>query len=412
LWVKLVLARIGAAFGGCVKVGKSMDGEREQLRPLTGARFIAALFVTLFHAEFILRFLPQLSAGSPLSIVLDHGHFGVDFFFLLSGFILSYSYRTQDGTLRGGARSFWVARFARIYPVYVLGLLVGLVPFLMGQHDAGNLAIISITTPLLLQTWVPAINLATWNGPSWSLSNEALFYLLFPLLLTLLTSCKRHLLLLIALLSWWAVGLLPALAIQLATNGFQHDISNDWRAVILYHPLLHLPEFALGVVAGVGFTRKRLVLRFPSHDLLLLILFASYLAITSLPFADAQPAKILAVAPLLPMIYILAHSRGIIATLLGSKLFVVLGEISYGIYILHWPVWDWLELLGITRIFSGWLLLFPYLSTLFAASALSYYFIERPLRRKIRLAWSRRQQRAKDLQLLTSKTSVGERRIN
>jgi peptidoglycan/LPS O-acetylase OafA/YrhL len=387
-----------------------VDGEREQLRPLKGARFIAALLVTLFHAEVVFGFFPQLAIGSPFYLLLDHGHFGVDFFFLLSGFILSYSYCTQDGVLRGGVKSFWVSRFARIYPVYVLGLVIGLMPFLVGQHDADNFLIIGITTPLLLQAWVPAINLGTWNGPGWSLSNEAFFYLLFPLLLPLLTSCKRHLLLLTALLSWWAVGLLPALATYLATSGFQHDISNGWRAIILYHPLLHLPEFVLGIVAGVSFTRRKRNLRPSSCDLLLLLLLVSYLAITSLPFADAQPAKILAVAPLLPIIYILAHSRGIIAMLLGSKLFVTLGEISYGIYILHWPVWDWLAFFGITRIFSGWLLLFPYLSTLFAFSALSYYFIERPLRRKIRSVWARRQRRAKDVQARAAYANVGERR--
>ncbi len=91
----------------------------------------------------------------------------------------------------------------------------------------------------------------------------------------------------------------------------------------------------------------------------------------------------LVILPLLFIIVILGFSQGVIAAILGSKLFVALGEVSYGIYILHFPVWDWLNLFGITHVFSGWSLLFPYLTILLTISALSYYFIERPLRRKI-----------------------------
>ncbi len=102
--------------------------EREHLRPLTGMRFLAALVVVFFHAVFTFDVrLPLTSWGSALLI---RGYLSVDFFFLLSGFILSYCYTTTDGHIRGNARDFWVARFARIYPVYFLGLLLDFIPYL------------------------------------------------------------------------------------------------------------------------------------------------------------------------------------------------------------------------------------------------------------------------------------------
>jgi peptidoglycan/LPS O-acetylase OafA/YrhL len=387
-----------------------MDGEREQLRPLTGTRFVAAMLVVLLHAEITIGFLPRLPVKSIGYIVLVHSHLSVDYFFLLSGFILSYSYYAEAGSMRGSINNFLVARFARIYPVYALGLVLGLMPLLAKHLDAPALIRIGIMTPLLLHAWVPASTLL-WNVPSWSLSDEALFYLLFPLILTPLTFCRRHILILVGLLSWWAIGLVPVVFILIATNGLQSGLSFARWEALNYNPLLNLPEFVLGVVAGVSFARTKRTWHLPAPDFLLLLLILSiYLILNTSPLTDAPPAKMLVILPFLLIIVILAYSQGVIAALLGSKLFVALGEISYGIYILHWPVWDWLAFFGITRIFSGWSLLFPYLTILLTISALSYYFIERPLRRKICSVWAHRQQRAKDVQARAAYASVGERR--
>ena len=111
---------------------------------------------------------------------------GVPFFLILSGFILSYSYL---GQLRFGGerRRFWEARFCRVYPVYLLSLLIDWP--IRGQMTAGfTIAVLTAT-----QAWNPANGLAQmWNFPAWTLSVEAFFYLCFPLLLPACAKLQRR----------------------------------------------------------------------------------------------------------------------------------------------------------------------------------------------------------------------------
>ena len=94
--------------------------KKQPINSLTGLRFIAAFLVILHH--FGKPPLPQFEQS--VRNVLDHGFVAVTLFFILSGFILTYSYMSQEGSPKTSKRTFWVARFARIYPVYLLGFLI------------------------------------------------------------------------------------------------------------------------------------------------------------------------------------------------------------------------------------------------------------------------------------------------
>ena len=89
------------------------------LKALTSARFFAALHVALYHLIHPFKiwgiFAPVMSAG----------YTGVSFFFVLSGFILTYAHGTEYEAGRGNAQKFWIARFARIYPVYLFVTVAG-----------------------------------------------------------------------------------------------------------------------------------------------------------------------------------------------------------------------------------------------------------------------------------------------
>src|SRR5258707_10891701 len=108
---------------------------------------------------------------------------GVCFFFVLSGFILTYAYPSLD---RRGAARFFVARLPHIVPLYLVALLlyVLILPAWYRDSVSSNTRGSGFLTAFFLQAWVPLYRVQTaFNGVSWSLSAEMFFYLCFPLLL-------------------------------------------------------------------------------------------------------------------------------------------------------------------------------------------------------------------------------------
>jgi peptidoglycan/LPS O-acetylase OafA/YrhL len=122
----------------------------------------------------------------PKAIVtfLQNGYMGVPFFFLLSGFVLTYAHSGETSRSKS-RRSFWAARFARVYPVYLLSLVLNW-PF---RNDGPFHIMLSrgamAATLTATQTWNPHFFYLAqaWNPPAWTLSVEAFFYLCFPFLL-------------------------------------------------------------------------------------------------------------------------------------------------------------------------------------------------------------------------------------
>ena len=158
----------------------------QRLDALTSMRFVAALMVVIFHMSSQAPFFAAVP--QPLHSIIDCGYVWVGFFFVLSGFILSYQYfdRVQAGQF--SAREFLIARFARIYPVHLLNFLVvaGLLavktwPWEGALPPGGSLVtLVDVgATIALVHSWVPSFAL-TFNFPSWSISTEFFFYLCFP----------------------------------------------------------------------------------------------------------------------------------------------------------------------------------------------------------------------------------------
>ncbi len=352
--------------------------DRPALRALTGVRFFAALHVVFFH----------YAPGLPLLLrnVAANGYMAVGLFFILSGFVLTYNYAGRPLN----TRKFLVARFARIYPAYLLGfVLIGPAVVVRLLHsDPRRLAAAGLAAGGMVQGWFPGLALA-WNGPGWSLSNEVFFYLLFPAILPAVFRLSPRGLWMVAA-ACWAAALAPPLA-QLALHGGAH------AEAVMYMPVFRLAEFVLGVAAGAGYLRRGPESR----------LAAGPVSVTLAVFATLSPFFVHPVlrgalaAPLFAaLVYTLASGGGMLGRLLSWRPVFALGNASYAIYILQSPLMAWFLLVsqgvsaGGRREAVGWGGFASYTLILTAASLACYAWLETPARRWIQ-SWSIFQARCK-----------------
>lgn len=368
------------------------------LSSLTGIRFVAAFWVLVYHQgtaggllAHAMRAVPGFAAN-----VVRTGYSAVGLFFVLSGFILAYNYRDE----RLNKRQFWAARVARVYPVYLLALLLVAPPILakVAMHlaparELGN-GLLSI---VLLQAWNPHAALS-WNGPGWSLSVEAFFYLLFPFVLAAVRGFTPSRLVFGMLVMAAAVLVVPSICLLLHLSDLQGVSATDvpaagfWCNVVKFNPLIRLPEFVFGVLLGRLFLLRsrdasrpvsggRLSLRAAVAIVVACGAFGPYI---SYPFIHNN-ALILFNGLL---VYGLACGGGPLDRILSHGWFVRLGEASYAVYLLHVPIDDWLmrldkKTLHLAATHPG-LLFVCYAAAVVVASLAVYQWVEEPARKYLR----------------------------
>ncbi|GGK39717.1 hypothetical protein GCM10008955_36930 [Deinococcus malanensis] len=340
--------------------------------------------------------------GAPfwVSNILHSGYVGVTLFFVLSGFILTYVYLDADARRTVDARKFWIARVARIYPVYLLGLLLWL-PFFIGKASGDYISpltawLTGLTAPLALQAWIPN-TACVWNCPSWSVSVEAFFYLLFPLLAALLypkfrvaTSGAFAL----TFLGLWLLSLLPPTAHLITErSGSALGTYEPWLNAVKFNPLTRLPEFLMGLALGKFYLTRRAQGRMDVQAGTILGPVVALALLLILAFSGSFPYVFLhngLLAPLFAaLIYALATGKGVLTAVLSVPFLVLLGEASYSMYIFHAPLWDWLykfsNTAGIaTNGGTSLSFLLVYLALIVGVSILTFKKIEIPARDVLR----------------------------
>ena len=225
---------------------KAPTGEitrQHNLDALTGLRFFAALAV--FAAHFLTYEFWVAHPSHSLSSARNGFTLAVYVFFVLSGFILTIAYeRMESRAVDWNARKkFWIARFARMYPVYLLALL-WFAPVILHHRfaieptgvAARKSAASAVAALFLVQSWISDRFGVSWNGPAWTLSMETGFYLMFP---------------------WLLRGFVRLGTASLVVSGALLCLLAGWLntgpAVLenhLHSPLAGLPVFALGIIAA------------------------------------------------------------------------------------------------------------------------------------------------------------------
>jgi peptidoglycan/LPS O-acetylase OafA/YrhL len=370
-----------------------LESNRPRLLALTSLRFFAAVHVVIFHL-YSMKITGSSGWYGNLSSI---GYVGVGLFFILSGFILVYTYAGKQWT----AGSFWGARFARIYPAYFFSLFVTAPSFFyvcikLKDMDIPffnwfktHLLVSSILPPLLLQSWVPGAALA-WNAPAWSLSVEAFFYLMFPLIVVWLMRKQSGAVATWALVFWMVSLLISGSYVLLKPDGVAHvddqSLNLMWLNVVKFNPLARLAEFLVGVCLGFLFLRNSVNRKWATPLVLGgLLIFALGTAFHShIPYTILHDS--LFIPAFAAIIYGLAL-RPSWAGVLELKPLVLLGDASYSLYLLHSIV------IGIY--FSpfnpdspprhqSFLGIVGGIAIAVVVSVLVYWLIEQPARRKLR----------------------------
>jgi peptidoglycan/LPS O-acetylase OafA/YrhL len=355
---------------------------------LTFTRFTAALTVVIFHyGKNVFPF-----AIYPISELIPTGNIFVGYFYVLSGFIMAAVYFRPNEKFK--TARYWFYRFARIYPVYLLGLILTILLNLKLLRD-GRAVLFNVT---LLQAWLPPYP-NTLNYPGWSLSVETFFYILFPLLIYLAyrLSFKVNALL---VGGFWLCSLVAhTYLLNTHYSGFP-SFSHD---VLFYNPLFHLNAFLLGCLGGRWFVEYSPKIKWRLIPNLVTLL-GSYLLICLALLYFKDIPKLLglnfrvaltngSIAPLfLLLIVTLALDESILSRVFSHPTLVLLGDASYAVYILQYPVHTFYKMfieVHFTNL-SNEIHFYVYLLLLIIISILVFKFIESPARSTAKRLFTRK----------------------
>jgi peptidoglycan/LPS O-acetylase OafA/YrhL len=308
------------------------EGLPRILPSLTGLRFWAALLVVVYHMTGHIGSVPVASD------LARFGRTGVAFFFVLSGFVLTWTYMGKETPYS----VFYWRRLVRIWPLHIMTTLVLMAVYVATNNPIARELSLGNLWPaaILIHTWFPSVAVNRGgSGASWSLADEMFFYYIFPFLLLGFASIRRSRLLLSAPFVMTAISL--ALWVWIPMDG----IGLYRRSLLLdYFPLSRVVQFISGVAIAVAMRRGwRSPVPVP---IALLITIGYHLAL--IPWANAfdradkwYPYSASQLFSLLPFALLIAS----VATNdlkgrsshLAMPVFVLLGQASFAWYLLHSP---------------------------------------------------------------------------
>ena len=313
-----------------------MRNNTNKLDQLTALRFFAALMILFHHAngQFGIKNTSGMNFGQAVS-----------FFFVLSGFILAYVYPKLESWIE--IKRFWRARVARLWPGYLASFLLG---FWLFPYDwdtktaAANL--------FMVQAWIPISSYYfSFNGVSWSISTEFFFYLMFPFIIARWNSTW---LMKLALFSALLIALISlSIFLSLPDYGVSTDSSKGFEitqhGIIYISPLSRIFEFVFGMSVTIAWRNNRetnwstLVATFYEFCTILICILSMYYSVILAHWSRVilgEPVALWLVNSgsmfaFGLLLYVMAQGDGKISEILAHPFLVLLGEISFSLYLLH-----------------------------------------------------------------------------
>ncbi len=307
---------------------------------LDGLRGVAALLVVLYHI-----FEGYAFAGGGTIKFVNHGLLAVDFFFILSGFVISYAYDDRWGKMTLG--DFFKRRLIRLHPMIIIGAIIGVAAFLIGGRQQWS----GVVTPfswvmvamVLTMFMIPAVPGAGYevrgngemfplNGSMWSLFFEYIGNILYALIIRRLSTKLLAVLTVIlgAIHAWIFVHDLSGYG--MIGVGWTMDTINFWSGLVRM-----LFPFTVGMLLARTFKPRKVKGALWLCSAILIFLFTR-------PFIGAQSCinlnclyEVICVIFILPVVVWLG-ACGSAETKFTSRISDFLGKLSYPLYLVHYPV--------------------------------------------------------------------------
>lgn len=332
--------------GSKVQASTQFADTKPHYELLDGLRGVAAILVLIYHIFEGFAFAESTNGeGSGLITTLNHGHIAVDFFFILSGFVISYAYDDRWGKMSLGG--FFKRRLIRLHPMLIMGAVVGVISFLLTgcQQWSGDVTPISWVMIALLLTifMVPALpglpyevrgngEMFPLNGPMWSLFFEYIGNILYALVIRRLST--KLLAVLTAILGvlhvWIFVGDLSGY--DSVGIGWTIDTINFWGGLVRM-----LFPFSMGMLLARTFKPREVKGAFWICSAMLIAVFAVPYIAKSGTISLNSLYEVVCIAVIFPIIVWLgACGKG--GDNYTGRINNFLGELSYPLYIVHYPI--------------------------------------------------------------------------
>ena len=312
---------------------------------LDGLRGIAAILVLFYHIFEGFSFAEVTNGdGDGIIRVLNHGHIAVDFFFILSGFVISYAY--DDRWKKMNTWQFFKRRLIRLHPMLVMGAIIGTMAFAFVGFEKwdGTTAPMGwvMTAMLLTMFMIPAVpgvpyevrgngEMFPLNGPAWSLFFEYIGNILYALIIRRLSTRMLAILTVIlgCLHAWFFVGNISGY--DMVGVGWTIDEINFWGGLVRM-----LFPFTIGMLLARIFKPRKIKGAFWICSIMLIALFSVPYIPSAGNISINSLYEVVCIATIFPFI-VWVGACGI-SSGKTTKINRQLGEISYPLYIVHYPI--------------------------------------------------------------------------
>ena len=307
------------------------------IKPLTSLRFIFAFMIFLFHL-FFWRDSEVKMLNWIYNNILSVGYIGVSFFFILSGFILAYNYQEKILTNKISKKDFYIARFARIYPLHLLTFIIAIpLTFHVFTNNLKLWVIQAVTNLSLTQSLIPVQNINfSFNEPSWSISAESFFYFIFPFLILLTPKLTKKRLFIPFLI--FVIAAIPLL-VKLVPDRFCPP------SLLNINPIVRCLDFIIGIMLYNFYNfikKKEIKVNYNLLELFALVLFIFFFLFRH-HIPNVYRYSFYYWIPMCYLILVISFQRGFISKILSNNILILLGEISFGFYLFHQLVLRYLQ---------------------------------------------------------------------